>query len=331
MICLMLSLQTARAETIAVAVVDEAGEPVETGSVLICPTDAPCHEFPVAPDGTIALDRSVLETGATYAVLVYDADFSVRYATNSWTYGAAAGTGEPRLRGLPAQQLEVRIPAPPPPADTDESGAATTGPPPVTVPESHDPRWLGGALLPFVLGTHYRTDADALSGVTDVAPGFGLVLCHRWGYPLRRNRSRSSVGFQEVSLGYAQNRYRVEAVQPGGESSDVSFHRLTAAYGLGRLWNRAQATVALAAGYGGVHDGAEVLEFRDRRYAMFGLGLQARYVYRIVGGEGGVAAGLLAQADLMYYFADQGENDHWYGWSSTVAVGVMVFGTGGAP
>jgi hypothetical protein len=152
-----------------------------------------------------------------------------------------------------------------------------------------------------------------------------LVGCWRFGYPYRRNPGRTSVAFKEISVGYAQNRYHVDPVQPSGAGSDLTFHRLQAAFGLGRQWSRSHAVVALAAGYGGIYDGSALLEYRERRYGMFGLGLQGRYLWRLAGDPGRLGVGLFGQVELMYYFADQGVDDHWYGWAPSAAVGVMVF------
>jgi hypothetical protein len=187
------------------------------------------------------------------------------------------------------------------------------------------PRLLGGVLVPFMLGGHVGTDDQALSGVSEVSPGLGVVLCYRYGYPVRRTLGRDTVSFQELSLSYAQNRYHLEPVQPADAGSDLTFHRIQLAWALGRLWGRSQGTLGVVAGYGGVYDGSELLEYRDRRYGMFGLGLQGRYVLRVLGSEDRLSLGLLGQAELTYYFADHGDDDHWYGWAPSLAVGVMVF------
>jgi len=35
--------------------------------------------------------------------------------------------------------------------------------------------------------------------------------------------------------------------------------------------------------------------------------------------------GLLGQLEVMYYFAEPGEDDHWYGWAPSAAIGVAVY------
>jgi hypothetical protein len=313
----------ARNGPLVVPVSDVDDRPVTTGMVLFCPEAAPCLEFPVSPDGTIELDLALLQPDSAYTVLVYADDLSVRFATYGWTYGDPPPDGDatPRLRGLPAEQLAVVLPLP---AGEPHGDLAVPfdGP---DLPAEAFPRLLGGITVPFMLGGNFGTSSDALTGVTDVSPGFGVVGLYRFGYPVRRNLGRSSVSFREVSLAYAQNRYETDPVQPTGSGSDLTFHRFTASFGLGRLWDRTQGSVSVAAGYGGVYDGTELLEFRGRSYGMFGLGLQGRFVWRAVGGDGRLAAGLLAQLEMMYYFADASSDDHWYGWAPSLAVGLIVF------
>ncbi len=310
-------------DLLQVPVVDAQGGPLTSGVVLFCPQDAPCLEFPISPTGSISLDSSLLEPAGVYAVLIYGDDLAVRFATYGWVYGGDTTDpdAEPVLRGVSAQQLEVVLPPPPPPpADPVAAAAADDD------GQTEDfPRFLGGVMVPFMLGGAFGTDADALSGVTDVSPGFGVIGCYRFGYPVRRNLGRTSVTFQELSLAYAQNRYHLEPVQPSGAGSDLTFHRFYGTFGLGRQWQRSQGVLAAAASYGGIYDGSELLEYRDRSYGMFGLGLQGRYVWRMVGGNGRLALGLLGQVELMYYFADHGDNDHWYGWAPSASVGLMVF------
>ena len=318
--CILVGSATAQ-DIITIAVHDEEGKAMTSGAVLFCPEDAPCFEFAIAAGSSIRLDRTVLELDAVYSVLIYAEDLSLRYAASEWTYdNSADATAAPELHGLPAGGLRVTLPAPvsdPDPASTRPAAAVGD---PVTYP-----RFQGAILVPVMLGGNFGTDPTALGGVSDVSPGIGMMGSYRFGFPHHRTLGRSSVVFKELSLIYAQNRYQVDPIQPTGNGSDLTFHRFLASFGLGRLWRRSQVSLAAAAGYGGLYDGGTRVEFRDRTYGMFGLGLQLRYVQRILGRNGGLAVGLLGQLEAMHYFADPGEDDHWYGWAPTASLGVAVY------
>ena len=314
----------AEPDSITISVHDEQGKVVTSGVVLICPEDAPCFEFTIEAGGSIQLNRTVLELDTIYAVLIYAEDLSLRYAASEWTYDSTVDlAAAPELRGRPAQGLQVTIPplrAPVPDQDPTSTQPAVA----VTDPEIY-PRFGAAVLVPVMLGGNFGTDPTALGGVTDVSPGFGLMGSYRFGFPRHQTLGRSSVAFKELSLIYAQNRYQVDPIEPTGKGSDLTFHRFLLSFGLGRLWRQSQASLAVAAGYGGLYDGGTLVEFRDRTYGMFGLGLQTRYVHRILGRDGGVTVGLLGQLEVMYYFAEPGEDDHWYGWAPSAAIGVAVY------
>ena len=309
-------------DAVIVPVRDEHGEAVTSGVVLFCPEDAPCIEIAIESDGSIGLDRTLLKPGGVYAVLIYAENLSLRYAASEWIYGATADAAAvPELSGLPAQGLQVVLPLFTPAHDEEPIATREAD---VASPESYR-RFLGAVLVPFMLGGNFGTDPTALGGVTDVAPGIGFLGSYRFGFTRHRTLGRSSVAFKELSLTYAQNRYQTDPIQPTGDGSDLTFHRFLVSFGLGRLWRRSQASLTATAGYGGLYDGQTLVEYRDRSYGMWGLGLQARFVQRILGKDGGVTVGLLGQLEIMHYFAEPGEDDHWYGWAPSAAFGVGVY------
>ncbi len=102
------------------------------------------------------------------------------------------------------------------------------------------------------------------------------------------------------------------------------FHRAWLAYGLGRLGHRWQASVSIAAAYGGILDGSTVLDVGDRHYSMAGFGLQGRGIWQFLGGRS-LALGLLGQFEVMYYPVDTVDMDHWYGWAPSASLGLVIF------
>jgi hypothetical protein len=299
-----------------IPILDDLGHDLTGGQVLFCPKSSDCIAFDIASGGVVDVDRDRLREETVYDVLVYAGDGSLRFAAHGWVYGRDAADADPRLAGLPEQGLSVVVPPPPVTAPAIPADAYA---------ERRYPRWCLAVTVPFMLGGGFGTSDDALGGVSDVSPGIALAASHRGGFPTRRNLGRSSVTFRELSLTYAQNRYQTEPLQATDAGSDLTFHRFLLSAGLGRLWQRGQGTIAVAAGYGGVYDGSSLLEFNGRSYGMFGLGLQVRYLYRVLGGEDGLALGLAGQGELLYWFADQNEVDHFYGWAPSVAVGLAVY------
>jgi hypothetical protein len=344
----------ARAAPTQVRAVDDAGAPITAGSVVFCPLAADCLEFPIAADGTFELDRTRLEQGTAYTIIVYNVQRAVLFATFEWIYDAApferASSGKtivPELRGTKKQEAvlefvpageeapappKVSAPQKPDPAEVPEKKKPAPVPPkkmpaPVRAAEWDrrvaTPRLAFGVYVPFMLGSHFGVDRDALGGVTDVAPGLGVVVAYRFGYPPAGEPGRRVVHFRELSLTYALNRYTVGDIVDPTRSSDLTFHRVSLALGFGRLTARTLLSGALAVGYGGVYDGSERLEFNDRSYGMVGVGFQGRCGYELFGGAAH-GLGLLGQVDLMYYPADHGDDDHWYGFAPSLSAGVMV-------
>ncbi len=331
LLLILIAPALAQAVQTVVQTVDESGRPLTGGSVVFCPLTADCLEFPIAADGTIALDRTRLEPGTTYTIIVYSVERSVRYAAFAWSYDPAAfqttaggSPVVPRLRGNDRQEIAWDF-TPARDAATTAAAAAPRPEPPGPAPTRPFawPRLVVGACVPFLLGGHFGVDDEALGGVTDVAPGFGAFVAYRFGYPASSPTGFTAVGFREVSLTYAANRYTVDQLGEPATSSDLTFHRLHLAFGVGRLTARTFMSGALAVGYGGIYDGSELLEYGGRTYGMVGVGFQGRYGYEVLGGDAH-GLGIFGQLDLMYYPADSGESDHWYGLAPTLAAGVVV-------
>ncbi|HOX26936.1 MAG TPA: hypothetical protein PLL30_14125 [Candidatus Krumholzibacteria bacterium] len=324
----------ARSDPNLVKVVDAYGHTLTTGSVVFCPLDSECLEFLIATDGTIALDRARLEPGTSYTVMVYTVQRSVLYAKFGWIYepaafeAAEAGPGTIELRGNFRQEIEFDFAPKVAPAgqaapETPLKPAKPSARTQVASRPLATPRGWFGACAVFVFGDHFRDDIDALGGVTEVEPGLGFFAAYRFGYPPAPSPGQRAVGFREISVSYAFNRYTVRELADPGATSDLTFHRANLAFGVGRLTARTFLSASLAVGYGGIYDGGELLEYRDRTYRMVGFGVQARAGYALFrAGSHGV--GLFGQAELMHYPADTGDDDHWYGPAASLAAGIVV-------
>ena len=327
-VCLLATASGAADPEVAwlrIPVRDEIGAKLTAGRVMFCPATAECLALVIDDDSTIRLDRRLLTPNAAYTVLVYAADGSLRYSDTYWAYDMAVPVdATPEVTGQLGQRLHVVVP---PLADQRREAAARTSAPRAQVRErEHRPsRAIGALLMPLMFGGKFAADPDAFVGVSEVAAGFGLTGGYRFGLPHHRTLGRTTDTFKELSLTYVQNRYHVDPIQSTDAGSDLTFHRFLVSYGLGRFWYRSLATLSVAAGYGGLYDGGTLVKYGDRSYGMFGVGLQARFVHRIFGRPDGFAAGVLGQLEVMYYFADAADNDHWYGWAPAVVFGLAMY------
>ena len=52
--------------------------------------------------------------------------------------------------------------------------------------------------------------------------------------------------------------------------------------------------------------------------------LGVEFFVGLLPGVGGVDVGLMGQGGLMYYPADNQDNDHWYGLAPSLAIGLVV-------
>jgi hypothetical protein len=292
---------------LVVQVTDEQGRALTEGSVMFCPSAGDCLELPLSRSGTIQLDPAVIERQAVYTVMVLGPDRQVRYMTSEWRRDARASGGPPRLVGQAGQKLAVNL---------GQSRTAVS-------PEPWRPARVAlGAHAVFMLGGHFGADDEALGGITSVSPGPMATLGFRFGLPDDPPRGPFSVGYQELTLSYAQNRYATRQLGPDGGTSDLTFHRVGLAYGRGRIWENWLLGAAVLGTYGGLYDGSEVLEYGNRTYRMFGVGLQGRAGRRLAGSAGRIWS-LEAMLGLVYYPVDTNTDDHWYGLSPTATVGLV--------
>ena len=82
---------------------------------------------------------------------------------------------------------------------------------------------------------NFRDAPEAAGGVLGVDAGLGVAMAWRSHYPRSLDRSERWLPFHEFTLAWDGNRYTTAQRLTPGRSSDVVFHRLTLAYGIGRL------------------------------------------------------------------------------------------------
>jgi len=287
-------------------------------------------------DGYVELDHGKLEAGTIYTISILDADYNEIYVTNSWRYDPAKFDPEkdaelpynkyivdPILQGLVGKNLRMDANKELNPKWEEAKREREKGKikEEVTVGLFGPPKVLVAVSFPFTFG-NFGANEDALAGIPESSPLFGLTFSYRHGFPQEADVSKR-LNYREVSVCYSGNRYVTDQVLKPGEQSDVTFHRFSLSYGMGTLKGRHDASAALAVAYGGIYDGGNVLEYLDRTYSLFGFGLHVRYILKLVD-SGSVDFGLMGQGEFMYYPADSQENDHWYGLAPTLAVGVVM-------
>jgi len=321
------------------SVQDADGNFFPRGEVEFCLSDGRCiyADVDLGYPGHFVLPSKELRPGVTYTVMVYSPDVDVIYETRDWQYVPADyDPGFDRLldvekfqvfarfRGTADGGLDFHITNTLNPEWERRAGLELATDDPDSVP--HFPSTLSGFGVPMMLGERFRSDPEAAGGVLSVSPGFALDLSWRWGYPRRLYRTEKWVPFRELTFSYAANRYETAEIVTPGRTSDVTFHRLGVAYGIGRMSpaEHNQWTVSAAVGLGAVLDGSETLQFRGRTYRMFGAGLRARFIREIFGG-GEIHTGLTLQGELMYYPADTGDDDFWHGLAPSAALGVVFY------
>ncbi len=302
---------SATVETLDLQVFDEYGVLATGGAVLFCPEAGECREYPVSAAGLVRLEPGELVAQTVYTVIVYRDDGVVQSMTSTYLHDPAVlergpDALPPQLRGHVSGGLDVDL--------------GGVGPFDISSPGTG---LLLGVSVPLLLGDNFGADADALAGVMSVSPGVGLVGSVRFGLPTGPRRRRGGVGFHELTVCYAQNRYATRQLRAPDEESDLTFHRISLAYGRGRLSRRSLLSMSAAVAYGGIYDGGRILEYEGRSYGMLGFGLQGRMVQSLVG-DADRSIGLMGQAELMYYAADGHERDHWHGLAPSVALGVAV-------
>lgn len=287
--------------------------------------------------GQFSVPAARLVPGGLYQVIVYDPDVDVVYEVRDWRYVPAdhdpgydilLGVDKflvfAQFRGLPGGGLAFEIANTLNPEWEARSGAAIAAAGPDSLPDF--PRLVGRLTAPVMLGSHYRDAPEAAGGVLGVDAGVGVAMAWRSRYPRRLDTSERWLPFHEFSLAWDGNRYETAQVLTPGRASDVWFHRLTAAYGIGRASpsGESQFSLSLAVGAGAVLDRAEVLRYLGREYRMFGAGLRLVYVREVAAGRG-VRLGLCGVAEAMRWWATPVGIDHWHGLAPSVALGVAFY------
>lgn len=287
--------------------------------------------------GQFFVPAAKLVPGGLYQVMVYDPDVDVVYETRDWRYVPAdhdpgydilLGVDKflvfAQFRGLPGGGLAFEIANTLNPEWEARAGAAVAASGPEPLPGF--PKLVGRLTVPVLLGSRYGEDPQAAGGVLGVDPGLGVALAWRSRYPQRLEAGARRVPFHEITLAWDGNRYETAQALTPGRSSDVVFHRLTVAYGLGRAAPSGESQFSLSAvlGAGAVLDRTEVLRYLGREYRMFGLGLRLAYAREIAAGRG-VRVGLCATAEMMHWRATPVGTDHWHGAAPAVALGLAFY------
>ncbi len=317
---------------------DQDGNFFPIGEVEFCTPEGQCHYADIEKDfpGHFIIASDLLEPGTAYTVRIYDLNVAVHFEMANWVfqpqdfdpvYDPIVQVDKfliyPRFHGNEQGGFTFRIDSTLNPDWALKKGLHR----PVHVDSLPPfPRLIAGFQIPFMLGGNFTTNQEAIGGVDDVRPGIGLSACFRFSYPHQVPPKKKWVFFQEFTLAYQQNRYETWEIITPGRRSDVTFHRVKFTYGVGKMsqsfashWS-VGATLAL----GGIYDGQKIVKYTDRTYRRNGLGLKASWIQRMFQ-VGRVDVGFNAQVELMYYFADSGPNDFWYGMAPSASLGLVVF------
>lgn len=317
---------------------DQDGHFFPMGEVELCTPDGNCQYADIKPDfpGHFFFPSARLQPGVAYTVRIYDLNVAVLYEMRNWVYAPRDYDPSfdrlvdedkflvyPRFQGQPDGGLTFQL-------DTtlNPEWLKKKNLPRFTGPDSLPdfPRLVAGFQIPVMLGGKFRTDLNALGGVDDVRPGMGLFGAYRFGYPRHLPPRDGWVFFQELLFSYQQNRYETWEVITPGRRSDVTFHRVKISYGLGRMNASFSShwSVGLTAAAGGIYDGSQILKYLGRTYRRTGVGLRATGLQKFFQ-VGRVDVGLSAQLELMYYFADNGPDDFWFGTAPSASLGLVVY------
>ena len=318
---------------------DESGNFFPQGEIEFCTPSGRCIYADIQPGfpGNFYLPSEQLHADTLYTVMIYDPQVQVLWEMRDWVFepqkyevrwnrwlNADKFLIFPRFFVHPGRRMTFEIDTALNPEWERLMGRVGGYAGPDSLPDY--PRFLFAVQGPVQLGGRFGSDPSAAGGVSAVKPGIGLAGILRFGHPRRVLERDQWASFREVALGYAQNRYETLEVVTPGRRSDVLFHRAWLAAGYGRMNQEmtTQWSVAGALSWGGIYDGSEVLKYLGRTYRMFGPGIQARGVFSVWSTDR-ADVGLIGQAELMYYFADAGENDFWYGWAPSVSAGLVVY------
>lgn len=318
---------------------DASGNFFPQGEIEFCTPSGRCIYADIQPGfpGNFYLPSKELHADTLYTVMIYDPQVKVLWEMKDWVFEPLKYDPRwnrwlnvdkfriyPRFFVHPDRKMTFAIDTTLNPEWERLMGQVNGYAGPDSLPDF--PRFLLAAQGHLALGGRFDSDPQAAGGVLAVKPGFGLTGLLRFDYPQRRLKRDHWASFREIGFGYAQNRYETMEVITPGRRSDVIFHRAWLSAGIGRV-NQEMTThwsVAGALAWGGIYDGPEILKYLDRTYRLFGVGAQARAVQSFWNTDR-ADVGLILQTELMYYFADEGENDFWYGWAPSVSAGLVVY------
>lgn len=317
---------------------DENGNFFYEGEIEFCTPDGECVFADIHPGfpGHFFLPREELKPGVPYTVFVYDPQVKVLFEMRGWTfipedydpgYNSYFELNQflifPHFKAHPDRQLTFHLDTTLNPEWKVVSGLGYAGEDLDNLPDW--PEFMASVRMPAMLGGHFTSGLEAAGGVEKAKLGVGLAGTWRSGYPRVVPERDARVPFRELEVSYHQNRYGTLGVYFPGRRSDVTFHRLTVSYGLGRM-DQAMInhwSVSAAVSVGGIYDGGSLLEYDGRRYFLVGGGLKARYLYGMFDMDN-LKVGLDAQLEWMFYGGGD-EGDHWYGSAPAGAIGITVY------
>lgn len=287
--------------------------------------------------GQFTVPSSKLVPNGLYQVIVYDPDVDVVYEARDWRYvpadydpgydillGVDKFSVYAQFRGRSGGGLGFGIASTLNPEWEKRAGRVVAAAGPDSLPDF--PRLAGRVIAPFMLGSHFRDAPRAAGGVLSVDAGLGVALSWRSPGARRPDDNDSWRSFREFTLAWDGNRYTTAEVLTPGRSSDVYFHRVTAAYGLGRVnpTGDTQLSLSLVAGASAVLDGTKVLHYLDREYRMFGVGARIVGIREVAAGRG-VRVGLCGVVEAVRWWAQPIGTDHWHGLAPSVALGLAFY------
>jgi len=317
---------------------DQDGNFFPIGEVEFCTPEGECLYADIKNDfpGHFIMQSGQLKPGVAYTVRIYDLNVAVHFEMHNWTYTPRNYDPAfdrfievdkflifPRFRGQPDGGMTFRLDN-----TLNPEWALRKNLPKYAGPDSTPayPRLIAGFHIPVMLGGKFKTDETAIGGVDDVRPGVGVFGSIRFGYPRHMPSRDHWVFFQELTVGYQQNRYETWEIITPGRRSDVTFHRMKFSYSMGQMSQSfgTHWSLGVTVAFGGIYDGTQLLKYVDRSYSRSGFGCKASAMQRMFQ-VGRVDVGLHLQAELLYYFGDKGPDDYWYGVAPSASFGLVVF------
>ncbi len=286
--------------------------------------------------GHFYLDSKDLVPERTYTVMIYTMDVQVIYEIRDWQYVPAdysRGWDKvlncekflifPQFHGNPQGRMSFKVDATLNPVWEERAGEG------FTIEEADPLRFPDvtfATYLNSVISGKFSSDTNAAGGVISVSPGWQFGGTWRHAYPRTHAWEKGWVMCRELNVTYAQNRYETKSVMAPGRVGDVTCHRINISYGLARM-NQSQIShygLSAVVSVGGIFDGSEKLQYLDRTYSLFGLGLRGYYQKMLLSG-GGLELGVVVEASAIHYPVGAEIDDFWFGLAPIVSVGLVVF------